>query len=149
MFRIEDKTRPIVSPYIQYLQSAGKAETTDSGGKVSTYFFPSMVFPNHVAILSVTMLHKNTVSGATDKNVIMVHTPKPKPKPPGPGPIVPPTPSLPIELEEPYILKHKAGQLVTTLYFPSPVIIYANQPFYFYHKGELVDSTITISFRNL
>lgn len=132
MFRIEDTNRTNL-PRVQYLQSVGKAENSDNGGKVSTYFFPSMVFPNHVEILSVTLLHKNTASGATDKNVIMVHTRQ----------------SLPTELSEPFILKHKAGELITTLYFPWPIIIYANQPFYFYHNGELEDSTITISYRNL
>jgi len=129
--RIEDLSKRPIIPPTQYLQSFGTSiDKSGSSDKVTTYFFPSMVFPNKIELLSVTLMHKN--DSGSDK---LVHLAVLDGK-------------TPTDMPEKFTLVHNSGKLITTLTFPT-LVLEAERPFYFYHKeGELEDSCVVLSFRN-
>ena len=113
---------------VQYLQSVGIADNNPDGGKTTTYFFPSMVFPTYIEICSVTILYKNNSS--TDK-IIHFATAK--------GSEIPADKTL---------LTHKANDMITTVVLEPSVILDPHQPFFFYHPEELEDSCIVLGYRS-
>ena len=68
MYNLEDLNKQVIPP-VQYLQSSGTTSSVEYGEKVSTYFFPSMVFPTHIELVSVTILCNNKKPSATDKTI--------------------------------------------------------------------------------
>ena len=133
MFRVEDLNKQLIMQPVQYLRSEPKLENS-GGGKVSTFFFPSMVLPGAVELLSMTLLNKHEIGDEVKKVFITMQKD---------GDIK--------QMEEPFVLKHVPGpkKLMTKLDFPLPLFIQANQPFYFYHNGEMTESALTIAFRNV
>lgn len=127
---VEELNKQII-PQIQYLQSAGTPIAKDGGGKISTYFFPSMIFPTHIELVSATLLSKKQ----SDDKIISFATAKDGSEKPS-------------TLKE-HALIHKAGQLYTTLKFKQPLILDPHQPFFFFHEeGELTESCIVLGYRN-
>lgn len=125
MYNLEDFNINVF-PQTQYLQSA--ATTSED---VSTYFFPSMVFPVHVELVSATILTKNL---QIDK-IIRFST-------------IPNGSDTPRNRSE-YNLVHKAGNLTTTINFTPPLILDPLQPFFFHHEeGELPDSCLVLGYKN-
>lgn len=132
MYNLEDLNKQVI-PQIQYLQSVGTTTENESGGKVSTYFFPSMVFPTYIELVSTTILCDNS-KASTDK-VIRFSTVQD-------GSETPSNISM-------YNLTHKVGKLTTTLNFKPSLILDPLQPFFFHHQeGELSDSCLVLGYRN-
>ena len=134
MFRVEDLNKRLIIQPVQYLRSEPTLDNSANGGKVSTFFFPSMVFPGAVELLSMTLLNKHEQGDEVKKVFITMQKNNDI-----------------IQMEEPFVLKHVPGpkKLITRLDFPSPLLIQANQPFYFYYNGDMTDSGLTIAFRNV
>lgn len=137
--RVEDLNKRVVVPQTQYLQSVGETvNDKDEEGKVSvktTYFLPSMVFPNRVELLSVTLLHKCSDTHKhelVDKKLYLSIQQKD-------GKVV---------ISEKFTLIHPPKAMITTLIFPHSILMDKHQPFFFYHDGEMVDSAITLAYRN-
>ena len=131
--QIEDLNRQVAVPQVQYLQSMGISIDKDGGGKVSTFFFPSMVFPSHTELISVTIVCDN-VKGDSDKVIHFSTAQKGS--------------STPSDLKD-YALIHKIGVLCTTLTFKMSLILDPHQPFFFHHQeGELKDSCLVLAYRN-
>jgi len=136
MLRIENTIRQDFPAVKQHLFSTGSiVDNSTKTGKVTAYFFPSMIFPNKVEFLSISLLYKFP-SGIKDDKIIMFAVQKDPTKDP-------------INLDPKYHLKHTFDNLLTELTFAPPVIINARQPFFFYHDGELKDSSVTVTYRNL
>jgi hypothetical protein len=136
--RVEDLNKRVVVPQTQYLQSVGETvNDKDKEGKVSvktTYFLPSMVFPNRVELLSVTLLHKCSDTHKhelVDKKLYLSYQQDGK-----------------VVISEKFTLIHPPKALITTLIFPHSILMDKHQPFFFYHDGEMVDSAITLAYRN-
>jgi hypothetical protein len=136
--RVEDLNKRVVVPQTQYLQSVGETvNDKDEEGKVSvktTYFLPSMVFPNRVELLSVTLLHKCSDTHKhelVDKKLYLSYQQDGK-----------------VVISEKFTLIHPPKALITTLIFPHSILMDKHQPFFFYHDGEMVDSAITLAYRN-
>ena len=147
MFRI-DKCQSRSIPETQYVQSVGVADMEEIDGqtpqKVITYFFPSMVFPNRVEILSITLLCKCKHKEYTEEKVVKIAIQDNK----NPN-------SHPIDLGEDYYLIHKVDEqakkskkLITTFKFPTTIVIDPDQPFYFYTKDDMDSSALVMAFRN-
>jgi hypothetical protein len=133
MYKVEDLNRQVAVPQVQYLQSVGVSSDKEGGGKVSTFFFPSMVFPNHTELISVTIMCNN-IKGTTDK-VIHFSTALNGS-------------ATPSDLKD-YALTHKVGEMCTTLNFKVSLLLEPHQPFFFHHQeGELTDSCLVLGFRN-
>lgn len=137
MLRVENlnvrQDFPVVK---QHLFSTGSiVDNNAKTAKVTTYFFPSMIFPNNVEFLSVSLLYKFP-SGIKDDKILIFAVQKDPTKDP-------------VNLDTKYHLKHAFNNLLSELTFTPPVVIKAQQPFFFYHEGELADSSITITYRNL
>jgi hypothetical protein len=137
--RVEDLNKQVVVPQTQYLQAVGQFVNNKKEGKpdsvTTTYFLPSMVFPNRVELLSVTLLHKCSDSHThklVDKKLYLSVQQKD-------GCVV---------ISEKFTLIHPPKKLITTLTFPHSILLDKHQPFYFYHDGEMVDSAITLAYRN-
>jgi hypothetical protein len=125
----EVMTRPL-----QYLQSPNlDIENADDGGKTTIYFFPSMVFPTYIELVSATLMYNNKKSGSTDK-IIQLATSENGGS------------DKPIDRKE-YNLLHKAGELVTTLKFNPSLLLDPHQSFYFYSLEELKDSSMVLGYR--
>lgn len=122
----------ILKPVPHYLQSVGNIINSDDGKKTA-YFYPSVVFPNSIEICSVSLLYNNNTE-VDAENCIKIHVATQKKS-------GPPTADI--------CLKHKAGELVTTKIYGVPKFIKAYEPFYFYHDGELKDSSIVITFKTV
>jgi hypothetical protein len=135
MFRVEDLSKKSQMGEIQHLQSSVVVAENDSGSKVSTYFYPSLVFPNQVEITSITLLYNS--KGKPDNVVVKLAYQDSKSNVPT------------IKTEDEYILKHSPGKLVTTLIYPKPIVIGVNSPFYFFFEGEALDSALTVSYKNM
>lgn len=142
MFGIEDLKKQVVIPQTQYLQSKAthdvQTQINGSEKNMCTYFFPFMVFPRRVELLSATLLYKNdsgnvkTISIAIqDKNVGDLIDEKP-----------------PLMLKK-FNVEHGPGKLLTTQTFDPPLIVERHQPFYFYCSEKLENSGLTIAYRNL
>lgn len=128
--RIEELNKHII-PQVQYLQSKGKLIPKENGDKVCGYFFPSMIFPTHVELISVTLLSRKQTE---DKIISFATTKNGSDKP---------------SVIQEHSLVHKAGQLYTTLRFQQPLILNPHQPFFFFHEqGELKESCIVLGYRN-
>jgi len=111
----------------------GHISNKDDDVKVSTYFYPGMVFPAYVELVSATLMYRNKEDkedkvvnfsaaangGATD----------------------------PINRPE-YKITHKASELATTVEFKPPFILDPHQPFYFYIQEKLEDSIVVLGYRN-
>lgn len=139
--RVEDLKKREVIPQMQYLQSVGTLLPREKGSLnevVTTYFYPSMVFPNRVELISVTLLHKCKNHNHEDPTLVKTLTLSVHNKAKG----------IVIPLSDKFSLKHETKELITTLKFPYPVILDAHQPFFFHHVGEMADSAITVAFRN-
>jgi hypothetical protein len=117
----------IPKPVPHYLQSIGNI--VESSGKKTGYFYPSLVFPNSIELCSVSLLYNNKTSDIK----IYLATQKKKDS----------TPVSEI------CLQHEKGELVTTKIYGKPKLINAHEPFYFYHDGELTDSSIVITFKTI
>ncbi len=142
MFRIERcQNRPAI-PEIQYIQSVGVEDKEEEDGvtrKVTSYFFPSMVFPNRIEILSITLLCK-CKHKENDEKIIKIAIQKKDNDS-----------TEPKDLGEDYYLRHKADhqKLITTFKFPSAIAIDPDQPFYFYTKDDMDASSLVMAFRNM
>jgi hypothetical protein len=133
MYKVEDLNRQVAVPQVQYLQSVGVSSGKDGGGKVSTFFSPSMLFPNHTELVSATIMCNN-IKGTTDKVIHFLTVLN------GSA-----TPSV---LKD-YALTHKVGEICTTLNFKVSLLLEPHQPFFFLHQeGELTDSCLVLGFRN-
>lgn len=125
----EDLNRQII-PQTQYLQSSGVSIPKEGENtKKIAYFFPSMIFPKYMELLSITILSKknaedrvinfSTIKEGTDKAITLPE----------------------------HALTHKANTLTSTLNFKTPLILDPLQPFFF-HTDEIVDSCLVLGFRN-
>ena len=136
MLRIENTIRQDFPVVKQHLFSTGSiVDNSTKKSKVTAYFFPSMIFPNKVEFLSISLLYKFP-SGVRDYKIIIFFFHYY-------------LSIYPINLDPKYHLKHTFDNLLTELTFDPPVIINARQPFFFYHDGELKDSSVTATNRNL
>jgi hypothetical protein len=143
MFRVEKCLNRLTLPEIQYIQSVGveDEEEDDSGdkNKVTTYFFPSMVFPQRVEILSITLMCK-CKHKEDDEKIIKIAIQDKENKD-----------AEPKDLGEDYYLRHKSDpqKLITTFKFPSAIVMDPEQPFYFYTKNTMESSCLVLAFRNM
>jgi hypothetical protein len=133
MFRVEDLSK---RAEILHLRSTGVVADDEKGKKITTYFFPSLVFSTSVQVLSITLLCKYSKTKASDMEVKLTFQ----------DPI---TSNLIVKTEKEHILKHAPGILVTTLFYPKPITIGANQPLYFISEGDYPNSVLTLSYRNI
>lgn len=124
----EDLNRQII-PQTQYLQSSGVSIPKEGSAKKIVYFFPSMIFPKYMELLSITILSKKNV----EDRVINFSTTKEGSE-------------EAITLPE-HSLTHKANTLTSTLNFKTPLILDPLQPFFF-HTDEIADSCLVLGFRN-
>lgn len=133
MFRVENLNTPKIPQISKFIKSGPTVEDSEDGtGFYSTYFFPSMVFPVPVEILSLTFLYKNS---KTDKKIHIVVQNDPTKKPE----IIP---------EETNTLVHPKDNLVSFLRFPKPILIGQLKPFFCVNLQEsLQDSNLIIEFR--
>jgi len=129
--RVENLSKPVVLPPTQYLQSIGRVV---DGLKITAYFYPSMLFPNKVEILSATFLYKNEEDA--ENKVIQIS-------------IQQKDGSTIMLDEDKYTIKHPKGKLVSTIEYKTPVILDALQPFYFYGEFMMEDSCLVIGYRNI
>ena len=140
MFRLEE-SKKLKVPELQYLYSVGTEGTmsvknNSSGVNTTNYFYPSIVFPHAVELISISLLHKQPKDNA-DKIIISMCMKKDLDTPV-------------VEMNESYNLHHIPGKLVTTLTFPKRFLLTQNQPFYFYCKsGRIVESTLMLAYKNL
>lgn len=142
--RVEDLNKQVVAPQTQYLQAVGqfvanKKEEGKPSTVTTTYFLPSMVFPNRVELLSVTLLHKCSDSHThelVDKKLYLTIQQKDD------------SGKEKVVISEKFTLIHPPKGLITTLVFPHSILLNKHQPFFFYHDGEMVDSAITLAYRN-
>ena len=141
MFRLEESKKPKV-PELQYLHSVGTEGTmsvknNSSGVNTTNYFYPSIVFPHAVELISISLLHKQPKDNNADKIIISMCMKKDLDTPV-------------VEMNESYNLHHIPGKLVSTLIFPKRFLLTQNQPFYFYCKsGRIVESTLMLAYKNL
>lgn len=119
----------IPKPVPHYLQSIGSIVESD-GSKKTAYFYPSLIFPNSIELCSVSLLYSNKSSSEIKINLAIQKTIN----------------AAPISDD---CLKHKVDELVTTTIYGKPKLINAHEPFYFYHDGELKDSSIVITFKTI
>lgn len=164
MFRIEDQNKLVRPSEVQYLFSPGinqKDEEDVVDGKVkkvkkvkkieveeeveeeaeeeveedvTTFFFPSIMFPSPVQLISVTLLYAK--SGKKDKTIHFctelekINEPK---------------------AVEGYSLLHLAHKRITTVVFDKPYYIEAEKPFYFVCPGgeKLEDAGLTIAIKHV
>ena len=71
MLRIENTIRQDFPVVKQHLFSTGSiVDNSTKKSKVTAYFFPSMIFPNKVEFLSISLLYKFP-SGVRDDKIIM------------------------------------------------------------------------------
>lgn len=125
-----NKTLNVVGP--QYLYSTGNITTDSFGKKITSYFYPSLSFPNSIEILSLTFLYNYTThTGTTNDKIIQIVT---------------------LNDKKPTILKnqfltHKLGNTTTTQTFPIPIYILPHQPVYFFTNEELKDTSLVITIR--
>jgi hypothetical protein len=135
---IQDLTKQVAQPPIQYIQSANinkDIPADDFEGQVSSYFYPSMVFPTYIELVSATLMFNNTAETSTDKIVKLVIAEN--------GGSV-----KPVERKE-YTITHKKGELVTTVKFKPTIILDPHQSFYFFTAKEaLTDSCLVLGYRN-
>lgn len=136
MFRVEDLSKRVHTAEIQHLQSRGDVADGEYNTKVTSYFYPSLVFSNPVEITSITVLYNYSKSKTNDFKIKLAFQDSDSPIPH-------------IKTEEDYILKHSPGKLVTTLKYPNPILIDINRAFYFFAEGDAGDSALTISYKNL
>ncbi|ADO00364.1 hypothetical protein WIV_gp021 [Wiseana iridescent virus] len=131
-YNIEDLNRQVI-PQTQYLQSLGVSKEGKEGegsSKKIVYFFPSMIFPKHMELLSITILSKkNTEDRVINFAITKEGTDKA------------------ITLPE-HSLTHKANKLTSTLNFKTPLILDPLQPFFFHTDEIMVDSCLVLGFRN-
>lgn len=134
---VQDLTKQVAQQPVQYLRSTNyDSDKPDDGvdGKVSTYFFPSMVFPTYIELISATLMYNNISSNKnkTVKLAIAENGGSDKP----------------IERKE-YEITHKSGELVTTINFTPPFVLDPHQSFYFFTEKETIDaSCIVLGYRN-
>lgn len=141
---LENLSRQVIVPQTQYLSSYGQPISKDISGtkKISQFFCPSMLFPNRVQILSMTLLYQNDdtekrVKIAVTKNVEIVNGSNKRTK------------NVLVELDDSYTLTHPPNELITTIKFKTPLTLEALDKFYFVSQDvELKDARLTISFRN-
>lgn len=130
MFKIESVTKRHLGP-TQYLHSVGETQKNLKGANVSTYFFPALVFPKRVELLSITFMYKN---GHSAKTVLTVVGTKK-------GEVV----NAGLEFN----LVHQPTALTTTLTFPRPYILLPEQICYFALEEEVDHSGLTLAYRTL
>lgn len=133
MFRVEDLSKRVE---ILHLQSPGVVADDEEGKKITTYFFPSLVFSTSVQVLSITLLCNYSKAKTSDMEVKLAFQDAI-------------TSNLIIKTEKEHILKHAPGKLVTTLFYPKPITIGVNQPLYFISEGDYPNSVLTLSYRNI
>lgn len=134
MFRVEDLSKRVET---LHLRSTGVVADDEKGKKITTYFFPSLVFSTSVQVLSITLLCKySKTKASSDMEVKLTFQ----------DPI---TSNLIVKTEKEHILKHAPGILVTTLFYPKPITIGVNQPLYFISEGDYPNSVLTLSYRNI
>lgn len=132
---VEELNKQII-PQVQYLQSTGTLVPNtnpikeSSSDKVSTYFFPSMIFPTYIELVSITLLTKKH----SEDKIISLGTVKDGSE-------------KPLTLTQ-HNLIHKANNLHTTLKFKQPLILDPHQSFFFFYEGELKDSCVVLGYRN-
>lgn len=115
---------------IQYLQSKGKTNEHNLN-EVSTYFFPSMVFPQYMELVSITSFLGNNM----DDTIIKFSTTQNGS-------------DVPTEVIQHRIV-HKGGIQINTHKFKTPIILDPHQPFFFYHdKGQVKDSCLILGYRH-
>jgi hypothetical protein len=134
--RVEDLNRQVIFSSTQYMKSSGQSIPKDIGGatKITAYFYPSMVFPHKVEVLSMTLLYKND---DTEKKIRVTVNQKKNTK------------NVLVQLGEGYVLTHAPNEVTTTLKFQVPLVLDPLQTFYFNsEEGVLEDSLLIISFRN-
>lgn len=131
--RVENLSKPVVLPPVQYLQSVGQIMDGENG-EVTTYFFPSMLFPKKVELISATVMYKNK-EGNGDRSIQISIQQKDG--------------STRLLTEDKYTLKHPEGRRISTIEYKTPIILDALQPFYFYDEFVMKDSCLVIGYRNL
>lgn len=125
----EDLNRQII-PQTQYMQSSGVSIPKEGESKKKiVYFFPSMIFPKYMELLSITILSKKNTE---DRVINFTKTKEGTDEA--------------ITLPE-HSLTHKANTLTSTLNFKTPLILDPLQPFFF-HTDEIADSCLVLGFRN-
>jgi hypothetical protein len=130
--RVEDLNRQPIPIPIQYLQSGGVNKGGSEGVKMTSYFFPSMVFPEQVELVSATLLNGKS----NEDKMIVLST------------VQPGGTDVPVTLGAEYNVIQKAGQVIAKNIFPRPLILEPLQPFYFFHpNGQLQDSSLVIGYR--
>lgn len=143
MHRVEKCLNRQPIPEIQYIRSVGveDVEEDEDGdkNKVTTYFFPSMVFPNRVEIISITLMCKCKHKEHQEKIIKIAIQNKEDEK------------AEPKDLGEKYYLRHKSDhkKLITTFKFPATIVIDPDQPFYFYTQDDMDSSCLVMAYRNL
>jgi hypothetical protein len=134
---VQDLTKQVAQQPIQYIRSTNyDQDKPDDGveGKVSTYFFPCMVFPTYIELVSATLMHNN-ISSNKNKTVKLCIAEN------GGS-------AKPVERKE-YEIIHKSGELVTTIKFNPSYVLDPHQSFYFFTDKEVIeDSCIVLGFRN-
>jgi len=128
--RVENLSKQVILPPTQHLQTVGHSVSEEGEDKVTTYFFPSIVFPNKIELLSTTILCRKK-----SENTIHISVQQKD--------------GTAINMGDDYVLKHPEDKLVSTIEYKTPIIIEALQPFYLYSIEELEDSSLTIAYRNL
>ena len=131
--RVENLSKPIVLSPVQHLTSVGTIKSLDTFDDATSYFYPSMVFPTKVELVSATILYKNK-KGDGDKS-IKISIQKEK--------------STIMLTEDKYILKHPEDKLVSTIEYKTPIVLDALQPFYFHESFKMEDSILVIGYRNI
>lgn len=136
---VQDLTKQVVQQPVQYIHSANfdQPKPDDTDGKVSTYFFPSMVFPTYTELISATLMYNNDGVSSTDRKIKLAIAEN------GGS-------DKPIERKE-YEITHKRGELFTTIKFNPPFVLDPHQSFYFHtdkEKEALQGSCIVLGYRN-
>lgn len=123
---------------IQYLYSPNFDQDIpddDVAGKVSTYFNPSVTFPEYIEFVSVTLMYNNKKPGSTEKIIYLATGEN------GGS-------DKPVKRTD-FKLTHKVDELITTVKCPPTLVLDKKQPFYFFSdKEQLKDSCLTLGYRN-
>jgi hypothetical protein len=138
-FQVQNLTKQVAQEPIQYMRSLSFDQDVTSDnytGQISSYFFPSLVFPNYVELLSATLMFKNSKDTSTDIK-IKICTSKNG------------NDHTEVLHKAQYDFIHKKGSLMTTHKFKPSIVLDPHQTLYFCaENASLPDSCLVIAYRN-
>jgi hypothetical protein len=132
MMRVEDFSRRYIhTPVNHYMRSSCRTMTGVDGKKVSTYFYPSLAFPDFVDLQSITLVHNNKGPGSVERKVHLVMD-------------VEGVATVADTVK--YTLVHPVGNALTVKHF-APLSLLPRQMIYFVTDDEMKDSSIVLCYK--